>query len=175
MVVFVLYGTDFERMWVPEGEMPRSRPWVIVSTPKVMGSIFWSPVGFPVITALPPRPKVSSASFYDNIIPKIVEGIPFDLAESPRKLMLHTDNTSRRRARIVPLFEEIPNTANLPSTRLLGSGSLLLLPVWEAERSVRQARIAQSLLNSQAEAIPVYALFKCVYQSRELSSISIKR
>jgi hypothetical protein len=119
-----LNATDFERMWVPEGQMPQSRPRVIVSTPKVMVSIFWSPVGFAVITALPPKTKFSSAYFCDNIIPEIVEGMPFDLAKSPRKLMLHMDNPSPHRARIVRVFEEIPNTANSPSTILPGSGSL---------------------------------------------------
>jgi histone-lysine N-methyltransferase SETMAR len=79
--------------------MPRSRPWVIVSTLKVMVSIFWSPVNFPVITALPSKSKFSSAYFCDKIIPKIVDGMPFDLAKSPRKLILHIDDTSPHRAR----------------------------------------------------------------------------
>jgi hypothetical protein len=95
---WLLHATDFERMWVPEGEMPRSRRRVIVSTPKVMVSIFWSPIGFPVITALPSKTKFSSAYFCDNIIPKIVEGMSVDLAESPRRLMLQMDNTSPHRA-----------------------------------------------------------------------------
>jgi hypothetical protein len=89
-----------------------------------MVSIFWSPVGFPVITALPAKTKFSSVDFCETIIPKIVKGMPFDLAESPRKLMLHMDNASPRRARIVPVLEEIPNTGNLPSPILPESGSL---------------------------------------------------
>jgi hypothetical protein len=86
-------------MWVPEGEIPQSRPWVIVSTPKVMVSIFWSPVGFPIITALPPKAKFSSAYLCDNIIPKIIEAMPVELTESPRKLMLHMDQASPHRER----------------------------------------------------------------------------
>jgi hypothetical protein len=89
-----------------------------------MVSMFWSPVGFPVIAALPPKTKFSSAYFCDNIMPKIVEGMPFDSAESPRKLMLHIDSASPHRARLVRVFEEISNAANSPSTRLPGSGSL---------------------------------------------------
>jgi hypothetical protein len=124
VVVFVLYATDSERMWVPEGEMPQSRPRVIVSTPKVIVSIFWSPVGFTVITALPPKTKFSSAYFCDNSIPEIVKGRPFDLAKSPRKLMLHLGNVRPLRARIRRGFEENPNMANFRSTILRGSGSL---------------------------------------------------
>jgi hypothetical protein len=48
-----------------------------------MESIFWSPVGFPVITALRPKTKFSSAYFCDSITPKIIEGMPFDLASLP--------------------------------------------------------------------------------------------
>jgi hypothetical protein len=91
--------TDFERMWVPEGQMPQSRPRTIISTPKVMVSIFWSPVGFPVITALPPKTSFSSAYFCDHIIPKIVERLPFDLVQSPRKLASHMNNASLHCAR----------------------------------------------------------------------------
>jgi hypothetical protein len=47
------------------------------------------PIGFSVISALPPRIKFSLAYFCDDIIPKIVEEMPFDLTKSPRKLMLH--------------------------------------------------------------------------------------
>jgi hypothetical protein len=93
------YATDFERMWVPDGQMPQSRPRTIVSTPKVMVSIFWSPIGFPVMIALPPKTKFTSAYFCNDIIPKIVEGMPFDVAKSPRKLMLHMDNATPHQAR----------------------------------------------------------------------------
>jgi hypothetical protein len=92
------YVTDFERMWVPEGQRPQSWPRTIISTATVMVSIFSSPIGFPVITALPPKTSFSSVYFCDHIIPKIVAGLPFDLAQSPRKLMLHMDNANPHRA-----------------------------------------------------------------------------
>jgi transposase InsO family protein len=47
-----------------------------------------------VITALLPKTKFSSTYFCNDIIPKIVEEMPFDLAKSHRKLMLHTDNAT---------------------------------------------------------------------------------
>lgn len=79
---WLFYATDFERIWVSEGEMPQSRPRTVTSTPKVMVSIFWSPIGFPLITALPPKTNFSSAYLCGNIIPKIIQALPFDFAQS---------------------------------------------------------------------------------------------
>jgi hypothetical protein len=70
----------------------------IISTPKVMTSIFWSLVGFLVIAALPPNTKFTADCFCGDIIPMIIEGVPFDLATSPRQLTPHTDNTNPHRA-----------------------------------------------------------------------------
>jgi histone-lysine N-methyltransferase SETMAR len=64
-----------------------------------MVSIFWSSIGFPGITAFLPKTSFSSAYFCDHIIPKIVEALPFDLAQSPRKLMLQMDHASPHPAR----------------------------------------------------------------------------
>jgi hypothetical protein len=74
-----LYGTDFERMSLLEGEIPPSRPRTIASTQKLMISRFWSPTGFPVIAALQPRTNCTPPCFCDDHIPKIVSGIPSDL------------------------------------------------------------------------------------------------
>jgi histone-lysine N-methyltransferase SETMAR len=86
-------------MWLPEGTMPQSHPMTIISTPKVMVSIFWSSVGFAMIIALSPRTKFTSAYFCDDIILMIVERMPFDLVTSPQQLMLHMDHTTPNRAR----------------------------------------------------------------------------
>jgi hypothetical protein len=48
-----------------------------------MVSAFWSLLGFPVITGLPPRINFVAAYFCSDIIPKIGEGMPFDLANPP--------------------------------------------------------------------------------------------
>jgi hypothetical protein len=61
-------------------------------------SIFWCPFGFLVIAAFPPKTKITAAYFCNDIILKIVEEKPFDLANSPRQLMLHMDNVTPRRA-----------------------------------------------------------------------------
>jgi histone-lysine N-methyltransferase SETMAR len=91
--------TDYRRMQLPEGLPPQSRPSTIVSTPKVMVSIFWSPLDFLVMTTLPPRTKFTSAHFCGGSIPTIVAGIPFDLAKSFRQMILLMDDATARRAR----------------------------------------------------------------------------
>jgi hypothetical protein len=55
----------------------------MISAQKIAPSMFWSPLGFPVITVLSPRTKFTAADFYNNIIHKIVEGMPFNLENSP--------------------------------------------------------------------------------------------
>jgi hypothetical protein len=69
----------------------------MISAPKVMVAIFWSLLGFPVINALPPRIKFAVHYFGRDIIPKIVEGMPFHLADSPVQLMLHMDKIAPHR------------------------------------------------------------------------------
>jgi hypothetical protein len=55
---------------------------------------------------------------------QIVEGMPFDLAKFPRKLMLHMDNASPHHTRNARVCGEIQNPSNSPSTILPGSGSI---------------------------------------------------
>jgi hypothetical protein len=81
-------------MWLPEGVTPQSRLRTMISTAEVMISIFWSPLGFPVITGRPPRIKFTADYLCRDVIPKIVEGIPSDLANSPRELIWHIDNAT---------------------------------------------------------------------------------
>jgi hypothetical protein len=89
------YATDYERMSLPEGVRPQSRPRTMISTAKVMGSILWSPLGLAVIPALPPRTKFTASYCCSDIIPKIIERLSFNLANSPGQAMLHIDNTTR--------------------------------------------------------------------------------
>jgi hypothetical protein len=116
---------DYEQLWLPEEVTPQPRPRTMIPTPKVMVSAFWPPLSFPVITALPPRTKFTAACFCSHIILKIVEGMPFDLANSPRRLMLHMNNaTPAPSPGINHAFKEIPNLSNLPTALLPGLGAL---------------------------------------------------
>jgi hypothetical protein len=45
----------------------------IISTPKVMITIFWSPLGFPVIDALPAGENFTTQYLCDNIVPQVAE------------------------------------------------------------------------------------------------------
>jgi hypothetical protein len=67
---------------------------MMISTPKVMVSIFWSKLGFSMITVIPPRTKFSALHFCGDIIPRLVERMPFDQAKSARQLMLHMNNAT---------------------------------------------------------------------------------
>jgi hypothetical protein len=54
--------------------------------------------GFDIfVLALPLRTKFSIAYLCDNIIPKILGGMPFALANSPRQLVFHMDNATSHR------------------------------------------------------------------------------
>jgi hypothetical protein len=85
-------------MLLPEGMTPQSRPKAMISTPTVMFSIFRSPPGFPVITALQPRTKFIAAYSCSEIIPKMAGGMPLDPANSPRQLMLRINKATPYRA-----------------------------------------------------------------------------
>jgi hypothetical protein len=97
--LWFFYATDYERMWLSEGVTLQSRSRTLIPTPQVMISTFWSPLGFWVITALLPRTKFIAAYLCRGIILKIIEGMPFDLANPPRQLMFHMDNATVHRAR----------------------------------------------------------------------------
>jgi hypothetical protein len=70
------YSTDYEQMWLPQGEKAPTKARCIISAPKVMIIIFWSPLGFPVIDALPAGEKFTARYFCDNIIPQIARERP---------------------------------------------------------------------------------------------------
>jgi hypothetical protein len=84
----------YERIDLPEGARLQFRQRTIISTVKVVVSIFWSLPGCLVIAALVPRTKLTAAYFCGEIIPKIVEGMPFDLAMSTRQVMPHMDKAT---------------------------------------------------------------------------------
>jgi hypothetical protein len=71
----------------------------MTSSPKVMIIMFWSPLGFPVIQALPPRVTFTSEFFADAILSDVVIAKP--TGDPSRRLVLHMDNASPRRARLM--------------------------------------------------------------------------
>jgi transposase len=81
--------------------MAPTRARHIISTPTVSIAIFWSPLGFPVIDALPNGEKFTAQYFCDNIVPQIAEQRSSDARQKTgRKLVLHMDNAILHRAKL---------------------------------------------------------------------------
>jgi hypothetical protein len=68
----------------------------MISSPKAMTIIFWSPLGFPVIQALPPNVTFTAEFFVESIVPDIVAAKP--ASDTHRRLVLHMDKASPHRA-----------------------------------------------------------------------------
>jgi hypothetical protein len=72
----------------------------MLSSPKAIIIIFWSPLGFLVIQALPLKVTFTPEFFVDAILPHIVATKP---AGGPgRRLALHIDKASPHRTRLTP-------------------------------------------------------------------------
>jgi hypothetical protein len=99
-------------MWLPDGVAPQSRPRAMISTPKIMVLIFRCPLGFPVITTLPSNTKFTADYFCNGVIPKIVEGLSFDLANSATTDVAQEPCHPEPSPEIDYVFEEIPDPPN---------------------------------------------------------------
>jgi hypothetical protein len=78
---------DYEQQWLPPGAERPTRLRKTISSPKTMIIIFWSPLGFPVIQALPRKVTFTSKFFVDAILPYIVAAKP--AGDSGRRMVLH--------------------------------------------------------------------------------------
>jgi hypothetical protein len=87
---------DCEQQWLLSGAERPTRPSKMNSSPKAIISIFWSPLGFPVIQVLPPKVTFTSKLFIDAILLHIVAAKP--AVDPGRRLVLHMDNASPPRA-----------------------------------------------------------------------------
>jgi hypothetical protein len=83
----------------------------MINSPKTMMVIFWSPLGFPVIQALPPKVTFTLEFFVDAILPHTVAAKP--TGDSARQLVLHTDSASPHCTRLT--------TRNLEENRIIAS------------------------------------------------------
>jgi hypothetical protein len=85
--------------------------------------VFWSPSGFPVIQALPPRVTFTAEFFVDKILPEIVAAQPS--CDKHRQLVLHIDNASPHMVLTTQKLEEnrikaSPHPAFSPDLTLSG-------------------------------------------------------
>jgi hypothetical protein len=85
--------------------MAPTRARHIISTAKVLITIFWSPLGFPVIDALPAGEKVTIRYCCDNIVLKIAEQRSSDARQNRgRKFVVHMDNATPHRAKLMKSY-----------------------------------------------------------------------
>lgn len=97
--------TDFETQWLRPDEKPSTRPRTIISTPKRMLTIFWSPLGFRIVEMLPQGMKFSAEYFTNVILQKITETHPPVVLNQPqRRVVIHMDNATPHRAKMVQEF-----------------------------------------------------------------------
>jgi hypothetical protein len=83
-------STDHDQMEFPRGEIAPTRVSSIITTPKVLITIFWSLFGFPAISALPTREKFTARYFWNNIVPQIAEQQSSDARQSKVENSLST-------------------------------------------------------------------------------------
>jgi hypothetical protein len=99
-------------MSLPPGEMAPTRARQIISTTKVLITIFWSPLGFPVIDPLPAGEKFTARYFCGNIAPQIAKQRSSDARQNRgRKFVVHLDNAIPHR---VKFTKSCFNTLRLP-------------------------------------------------------------
>jgi transposase len=94
------FQTDYTRVWLlPESEPPK-RVRQTINTQEAMVTIFWSPLGFPILEALGKRKTFASDYFYETIAPQFVEYAPMESRQARgRRLTIHMDNASPHRSK----------------------------------------------------------------------------
>ena len=65
------FTEDFEIQWLLPDQKPFTRPRRIISTPKRMLTVFWSPLGFRIVEMLPSGNKFNSSYFTESILKKL--------------------------------------------------------------------------------------------------------
>jgi hypothetical protein len=94
-------STDDEQLWLPRGEMAPTRARHIISTPRVIITILWSPLGFPVIDLLPAGEKFPARYFRDSIVPQIAEQRPSDAQQNMgRKFVVRIDSATPHKPKL---------------------------------------------------------------------------
>jgi hypothetical protein len=102
---WLFYSTDYEQMWLPQREKAPTRTKRIISTRKVMIILFWSPLGLPVIDALPAGEKFTARYFHNDILPQIAEPQSSDARQNRGpKFVVHMNNATPQRAKLTKSY-----------------------------------------------------------------------
>jgi hypothetical protein len=99
------FQTDYSRIWLLPDCKPPQRARQTINTQKVMVTVFWSPLGFPVVEALAKRKTFTSDYFCETICTQFVHYAPPETRQpTGRRLTVHMDNaliTGRNRRHTV--------------------------------------------------------------------------
>ena len=111
---------DYERQWVTSGEEPSIRERKMISSQKVMITVFWNPNQIVLVDALPKGDKFNSLYFTNNILENLTTfgcGFP---ATNGKRLNVHVDNarphTSKNTIRYMEThgMKKVPHPAFSP-------------------------------------------------------------
>lgn len=93
------FMNNYEQQWLHPNEKPSTRPKTIISTPKRMLTVFWSPIVFRIVEMLPKGQHFNSEYFINTILQKIVDTHPPPTLNQPkRNFIIHIDNATPRRS-----------------------------------------------------------------------------
>jgi hypothetical protein len=82
-------ATDHAQIWLrPGGTLPQ-RARHAIQDRKIMVTIAWNPLGFPLIVALPKGRTLNAEYYRHNILAALTQ---FHLEDEGRKLAVHADN-----------------------------------------------------------------------------------
>jgi hypothetical protein len=82
-------GPSQEQIWLRPGETPPERARHMIQDRKIMVTITWNSLGFPLIVALPKGHTFNAEYYRDNILAALTRLQPED---DRRKLVIHGDN-----------------------------------------------------------------------------------
>jgi hypothetical protein len=86
---------DHEQIWLRPGETLPERARHTIQDRKIMVTIAWNPLGFPLIVALSKGPIFNAEYYRDNILAALTQLQPDD---DGRKLVVHVDNAKAHTA-----------------------------------------------------------------------------
>jgi hypothetical protein len=97
-------ATDHQQIWLRLGETPPERARHTIQDRKIMVTIAWNPLGFPLIVALPKGRTFNAEYYRDNILATLTQLQPDD---DGRKVVVRADNARAHTAqKCRPFCEE---------------------------------------------------------------------
>lgn len=105
---------DYERQWVVSGEEPSIREKKMISSEKVMITVFWNPKQIALVDALPKGEKFNALYYTNNILEKLQKlgnGFP---DTNGKKLNVHADNARPHTSKTTIRYMETHGMKKVP-------------------------------------------------------------